>query len=171
MATVRLHAQSDGSNPYLHSRNAPSHFCTDATPHAHLHSCMAAPPCMLPHILSAPLTYTHILALEQPHLHVLILHNFKSCTLIFLHAFTGSFTHIALGRVVPLNDLGSGQPTSGSPAPRLPHTQLLSVLPVVPQAPAPTRTQQPTSRWCGSGSCSAWHTSPPCSPPSGTGCE
>ncbi|XP_072645791.1 potassium channel subfamily K member 4 isoform X7 [Canis lupus baileyi] len=38
-------------------------------------------------------------------------------------------------------------------------------------APAPTRAMQPTSRWCGSGSCSAWPTSPLYSPPSGTGCE
>ncbi|XP_070313661.1 potassium channel subfamily K member 4 isoform X2 [Odocoileus virginianus] len=38
-------------------------------------------------------------------------------------------------------------------------------------APAPTRTLQPTSRWCGSGSCSAWPTSRQCSPPSETGCE
>lgn len=73
-----------------HGMHPPSHLCTDATPHAFLHSCMPVPPCMFTYKLRFT-SYTYILAREHSHSHALILHTFESCMLI-LHAFTHSGT-------------------------------------------------------------------------------
>lgn len=143
-------------------------FFHECTPHAHL------PSCMLTYVFRAPFTRVNSctwalpLACSYPprtpstHAHP------SSCT--HAHTLAHLLSSREVGRVCFLNEVEVQRPAINLQR-LIPPSASFSPSLVGCQVPIPSRTLQPTSHWCGSGSCSVWPTLPRCSPPLGTGYE